>query len=67
MKLLVEENELTGIADAIREKTGKSDSLEFPDDFIDEIENIITTEGTPETWTITLVDGTVITKDVIVE
>lgn len=39
MKYLVDENELIEIADTIREKTRKNDSLEFPNDFINEINN----------------------------
>jgi hypothetical protein len=39
MKYLVDESELIEIADAIREKIGKNDNLEFPNDFINEINN----------------------------
>lgn len=45
MKLLVDENELIGIADAIREKTGKSESMEFPTNFISEIKSISNSEN----------------------
>lgn len=42
--LITTTEELTGIADKIRSKTGETDLLEYPDDFkeaIDELEKIV--------------------------
>lgn len=40
---LIEKAILTSLADRIRNKTGKSDKITFPDEFFDEITNIETT------------------------
>ena len=42
----VEESYLTSMADVIRNKTGKTDKILFPDGFFDEIANIETTPAT---------------------
>ena len=39
---LIEKAILTSLADRIRNKTGKSDKITFPDEFFDEIANIET-------------------------
>ena len=39
-KYVVSDTSLESIADAIREKTGKNDTLEFPNEFVDEINTI---------------------------
>lgn len=41
---LVKDTSLTAVADAIRAKTGNSDSLKFPDDFVSEIVGITQSE-----------------------
>ena len=38
--LITTDTELTSIANAIRTQTGESDPLEYPDDFISEIEEL---------------------------
>ncbi|MBE5925578.1 MAG: hypothetical protein E7270_01095 [Lachnospiraceae bacterium] len=43
---LVEKEVLTSIADRIRNKTGKTDKLTFPDEFFEEIKNIETSPAT---------------------
>ena len=47
---LVEDNDLIAVADAIREKTNKSDSLIFPDEFVTAIEDITTGESDDFEW-----------------
>lgn len=42
MALITKKESLTGIADAIRAKTGKTDTLSYPDEFISGIESIST-------------------------
>lgn len=52
---LVQESSLTSVADAIRSKTGTSDNLSFPTEFVDAIENIETGSGDIDA----LVDGSI--------
>lgn len=45
MEYIVNSNDLTAVADAIREKCGTSEPLSFPDDYISAIEAISTTHS----------------------
>lgn len=51
-KFIVTEESLTNIADAIRNKTGSSEPLAYPDDFIDGISGIETLEKVEYTYSI---------------
>lgn len=57
----VQDSSLTAVADAIRAKTGKSASMEFPDEFVSEIGSI-SGSGEPEVKEVTFFDydGTVL-------
>ena len=67
MKYLIEGETLKCIANAIREKTGKADAL-YPTEFANEISEITGGgSGIPgaQFWEFTLLDGTVVVKEVV--
>lgn len=51
MNLRVNDSQLTGIADAIRTKSGGSSNLTFPDGFVSEVGSIKKIKATTKTYT----------------
>lgn len=65
-KVICEREELVAVADAIREKSGTTNSMTL-DGMATLIDEIETGGGTAEEWILTLEDGSTVTKVVYVE
>ena len=64
---LVTDKQITSIADAIRAKTGSNQQLEFPDEFIEAIEEIQTGSSSDDRVIFIDYDGTVVQKYTVEE
>ncbi len=65
MDYIIQGETLEGIADAIREKTGKTDKM-LPTEFAEEITSIIGGDApTVETWVLTMKNGNTEEKEVL--